>query len=335
VHPKYKKVTVFGGGTGSYAVLSALKKMEVDLDVAAIVTMLDDGGSTGRLRDQLGVLPPGDLRQCLVALSDAPIIWRKLFTYRFDNGDLNGHNFGNIFLIALEKIASNYDEVLKVAHKIMRCSGRVIPSTIKQSSLVVTYATGRVVKGEKYLDEHNPDKANIISAHAEPAIDANPKALSRLRETDLVIVSPGDLYSSIISIALSDNFRREFAKIRAKVVFIVNLMTKSSQTYGYGAWDHVRDFEKYFGRMPDICIINNSSLPTNMVERYQKFDESPVVNNLVEMGYTGEIIEADLLDNESYVSSAPDVFASTYSHSIVRHDSDKLKSTLLSIIAPR
>jgi len=106
-----KKITVLGGGTGSYGVLTALKKTK-NVDLAAIVTMLDSGGSTGRLRDQLGVLPPGDLRQCLVALSEAPEIWRKLFTYRFDNGDLKGHNFGNIFISALEKISNNYDEVL-------------------------------------------------------------------------------------------------------------------------------------------------------------------------------------------------------------------------------
>lgn len=327
-----KKITVLGGGTGSYAVLTALKNTP-KIDLAAIVTMLDSGGSTGRLRDQLGVLPPGDLRQCLVALSEAPEIWRKLFTYRFENGDLMGHSFGNIFISALEKITKNYDEVLDEAHYVMQCIGRVIPATLKRADISVTYTSGRVVSKEEQLDELNPDKCRIVSAKALPNVDANPKAIDRLHDTDIIVAGPGDLYSSIISIALADGFAEEFAKTKAKLVFIMNLMTKSSQTYDYGAYEHVRDFQKYFGRLPDVCIINTATLDAKMITRYKQFDEEPVVNNLREFGYKGEIIECDLLDSNGQDTGKKSEFhAATFAHSIVRHDIAKLEKVLKKIV---
>lgn len=327
-----KKITVLGGGTGSYAVLTALKQTQ-GIDLAAIVTMLDSGGSTGRLRDQLGVLPPGDLRQCLVALSEAPEIWRKLFTYRFENGDLKGHNFGNIFISALEKIANNYDEVLDEAHYVMQCIGRVIPATLKKSDISVTYTSGRVVTKEQDLDELNPDKSTVSSAEAVPKVQTNPKAIQRLHESDIIIAGPGDLYSSIISIALADNFKESFEKTNAKLVYIMNLMTKSSQTYGYGAWEHIRDFHKYFGKMPDVCIVNTSKFPDEMLARYKAQNEEPVVDNLVENGFKGEIVRADLLDSNTYGEKTnTESLASSFAHSIVRHDSKKLEATLKKII---
>jgi len=132
-----KKITVIGGGTGTFVVLSGLKKYPLDLSV--VVTMMDSGGSTGRLRDQLGILPPGDLRQCLVALSDAPLLWRKLFLYRFEKGDLEGHNFGNIFLAALEKVSSNYDEAIETVSYVLKTMGKVIPVTLNKLHLVAEY----------------------------------------------------------------------------------------------------------------------------------------------------------------------------------------------------
>src|SRR3989339_1744541 len=122
-----KKITVLGGGTGTFVVLSGIKRLPINL--AVIVSMMDSGGSTGRLRDQLGILPPGDLRQCLVALSEAPELWRKLFLYRFEKGDLKGHNFGNIFLSTLEKICSNYNEAITLASYVLKTKGRVVPVT--------------------------------------------------------------------------------------------------------------------------------------------------------------------------------------------------------------
>ena len=326
-----KKITVLGGGTGSYAVLTALKNTH-NIDLAAIVTMMDSGGSTGKLRDQLGVLPPGDLRQCLVALSEAPEIWRKLFTYRFTQGDLKGHNFGNLFISVLEKVTANYDEVLDEAHYVMQCVGRVIPATLTRADIHATYTTGRVVESEKWLDESNPDNATIVSAVASPPVSANPKALERVRNSEYIIAGPGDLYSSIISIALADGFPEALQSSKAKIIFIMNLMTKSSQTMGYGAWEHLTDFKKYFGRIPDVCIINTASVSDAMKKQYEQYSEELVRNNLSEHGYTGKVIATDLLDRTDYVYDESQSLAATFAHSIVRHDIQKLQTVLRSLV---
>lgn len=327
-----KKVTVLGGGTGSYAVLSALKQIS-DIDISAIVTMLDSGGSTGRLRDQLGVLPPGDLRQCLMALSEAPEIWRKLFGYRFESGDLKGHNFGNIFLSALEKISANYDEVLDEAHYVMQCIGHVIPATLSQSHIEVRYESGRVLRGENNLDELSPDKSIIKSALATPAINANPNAIDRIINSDVIIAGPGDLYSSIISIALAKGVSDAIKKSSAKIIFIMNLMTKSSQTYNYGAFEHIRDFAKYFGKFPDICILNSSKIPNEMITRYAEFGEETVIDNLLENGYLGQVVSAKLLDSKDYDNEPGEALSQTFAHSIVRHDIVPLQKVLQNLLS--
>ena len=161
-----KKITVIGGGTGTFVVLSGLKKYPLDLSV--VVTMMDSGGSTGRLRDQLGILPPGDLRQCLVALSDAPLLWRKLFLYRFEKGDLEGHNFGNIFLAALEKVSDSYDEAIETVSYVLKTKGNVIPVTLNKLHLVAEYENGKKVTGEGLIDENHSEKSRIKIAYLEP-----------------------------------------------------------------------------------------------------------------------------------------------------------------------
>lgn len=325
-----KKITVLGGGTGSYVVLRALRQID-SLDLAAIVTMMDSGGSTGRLRDQLGVLPPGDLRQCLVALSEAPDIWRKLFTYRFENGDLKGHNFGNIFISTLEKITDTYDEVLDEAHYVMQCIGRVYPAILDRANIQVRYDTGRVVESELLLDEKNPDNGRIIEAKAVPSIVANPKAVERLHDSDFIIAGPGDLYSSVISIALAEGIADAYSTCKGQLIYIMNLMTKASQTMGYGAYQHLVDFAKYYHRMPDVCIVNTQPIPPDMVRQYESLGEESVRNDLRENKYSGTIIEADLMDMSEYVEKNEHLSA-TYAHSIVRHDEEKLKQVLKTLI---
>jgi uncharacterized cofD-like protein len=195
-----KKATVIGGGTGTFVVLSGLKNMHLDLGV--IVTMMDSGGSTGRLRDQLGVLPPGDLRQCLVALSEAPELWRKLFLYRFEKGDFEGHNFGNIFLSALEKVSSDYNQVLETASYVLKTKGKVIPVTLDKAHLCAEYENGTVLKGEGLIDENNGETSRIRRAFLEPVPRVNPLAVDRIRESDYIVIGPGDLYTSIIPVLL-------------------------------------------------------------------------------------------------------------------------------------
>lgn len=321
-----KKITVIGGGTGTFVVLSGLKKNDYDLGV--IVTMMDSGGSTGRLRDQLGVLPPGDLRQCLVALSDAPELWRKLFLYRFENGDLKGHNFGNIFISALEKVSANYTEVLETAEYVLKTKGDVLPVTYEKTNLCVQYEGGKIVEGEGKIDENNEETSRIVNAYVEPSVPANPSALKRLTESDYIVVGPGDLYTSIIPVLLIQDVKETIKTSKAKIVYNMNLMTKMGQTSNYTGFDHIKDLTEYLGREPDIIIMNNGEIDQSIKEWYNKHNEHQVENNLDKNNFKGEIIAEDLIDRKQFVKNTSDHLT----RSILRHDSDSLANVLKGIL---
>lgn len=319
-----KKITVIGGGTGTFVVLSGLKQYALDLGV--IVNMMDSGGSTGKLRDQLGVLPPGDLRQCLVALSEASLLWRKLFLYRFEKGDLKGHNFGNIFISALEKVSSDYNEVLENASYVLKTKGKVIPVTFEKSNLCVTYANGEILKGEGNIDENILKQTHIIKAFLEPTPKANHKAVERIIKSDIIIIGPGDVYTTIIPILLIPEIRKALQKTKARIVYIMNLMTKSGQTTNYTAQDHVRDIEKYLGRKPNYIIVNNGKVPKDILQWYMSKGEKVVVNNVNTNVYT--VIEDDLVSRTSYLKSTSD----SLTRSILRHDGVKLANVINAFI---
>lgn len=325
-----KKVTVIGGGTGGYVVLSSLK--EYSLDLNAIVTMMDSGGSTGRLRDQLGVLPPGDLRQCLVALSEAPLLWRKLFLYRFEKGDLDGHNFGNIFLSALEKVSSDYDEVMKTAHYVLKTKGEVIPVTFENTHICVQYASGSIVKGEGNIDKNYNEKTHVVKAFLEPEVAANPKAIERIKKSDFIIIGPGDMYASIIPILLIKGIKQALKKTKAKFIYNMNLMTKSGQTTNYKASNHIRDIEHFTGRSPDIVIINNGNVPPDILNWYTSHSEKVVENDLKQVGLRSKIIERDLVDRNNYMKQSADKFVNPLVRSVLRHDSHTLAKVIYNTI---
>ncbi|MBI3366725.1 YvcK family protein [Candidatus Roizmanbacteria bacterium] len=325
-----KKITVIGGGTGTFVVLSGLKNYRLDLGV--IVSMMDSGGSTGRLRDQLGVLPPGDLRQALLALSDAPLLWRKLFLYRFQNGDLEGHNFGNLFLSALEKVSSNYEEVIKTASYVLKIKGEVIPVTFKSTHLGVEYESGEIVRGEGNVDKNYHEKSRVKRAFLEPNVQANPQAIKRILESDYIITGPGDLYSSIVPILLVDGMKEAVVKSKAKIIYILNLMTKSGQTTNYTASDHLEDIIGYFGKTPDFIIINNGTIPQDILDWYHKENERIVLNDLDSKNYTGKINVADVVDRNTFEKSVGDKFVDPLVRSILRHSPKKLAKVLFTII---
>lgn len=322
---KMPRIVVIGGGTGSYVTLSGLKQYPYDL--SAIVTMMDDGGSTGKLRDQLGVLPPGDFRQCLIALSEAPDVWRKLFAYRFDSGDLAGHNMGNILISALEKISSSYQDVVQEAHQIMAVSGRVVPVTFDTARLKVVYQSGRELIGEKFLDERSADNERVASISLQPGASLNPEVADVLAHADYIIIGPGDLYSSIISVALVSGFKDAFRLSRAKVIFIMNLMTKSSQTPSYCAQDHVNDITKYFGRRPDVVLQNSDPIPPEMQSYYRSASNDIPVVGSVEVE---KVIATPLLAREIFEDSQK--LGQTFAHSLLRHDSEKVAAAIRSIV---
>ena len=318
-----KKITVIGGGTGAFVVLSGLKKYPFDLSV--VVTMMDSGGSTGRLRDQLGILPPGDLRQCLVALSEAPLLWRKLFLYRFEKGDLEGHNFGNIFLAALEKVSSSYDEAIETVSYVLKTKGKVIPVTLNKLHLVAEYENKKKVTGEGLIDETHEEKSRIKTVYLEPQGKANPKAIKSIEESEYIVVGPGDLYTSIIPVLLVNDVKEAMKKSKAKIVYIMNLMTKSGQTANYKATDHIEDLVKYLGIEPDYILINNGKIASEVLSSYERYNEVKVVNDLNKNGY--QIIEKDLVDVKKVEKNSSDILY----RSILRHDSEKVADELKKI----
>lgn len=318
-----KKITVIGGGTGTFVVLSGLKNYSLDLSV--VVSMMDSGGSTGRLRDQLGILPPGDLRQCLVALSDAPILWRKLFLYRFEKGDLEGHNFGNIFLAALEKVSRSYNKAIETASYVLKTKGKVIPVTFDKLHLAVEYENGNKVTGESLIDENRLEKTRIKKAYLEPQGKVNPWAIKSIEDSDYIVIGPGDLYTSIIPVLLVNGVGEAIKKSRAKIVYIMNLMTKSGQTTNYKATDHIEDLVNYMGRRPDYVLINNGVIPQDVLTIYGRYNEIKVENNLNKNGF--KVIEKNLLDDKKIEKSSADILY----RSILRHDSEKVAQELKKI----
>ena len=323
-----KKITVFGGGTGTYVVLSGLKKYPLDLGV--VVTMMDSGGSTGRLRDQLKVLPPGDLRQCLLALSEASLLWRKLFLYRFEKGDLAGHNFGNIFLSALEKNCKNYQEVLKTAAFILKIKGEVLPVTFEQVEIGVMYENGKIVWEEKNIDTNYQEKSRIVDVFIKPKnAKTNKLAEKRILDSDVLIIAPGDLYSSVIPIFQFQGIKKAIKKSKAKIVYVMNLMTKSGQTSNYKASDHIFDLEKYLERRIDMIVLNNKSIPQEVINWYQKEGEKPVVDDLKNFNFSAKIIKGDVLDTRFYGKDKNEKFVDKRVRSLLRHDPNKLAKILL------
>lgn len=322
---KKKTITVIGGGTGTFIVLQALKNLNVNIN--AIVSMMDSGGSTGKLRDQLGVLPPGDIRQCLVALSDAPMLWRKLFLYRFEKGDLKGHNFGNIFLSALEKVTKNYQEVIDNAAFILKTKGEVIPVTFSKTDLVVKYSDGSILKGEGKIDSNKSKNKKIVKAFLSKKVNPNPKAIAAIKKSDFIIIGPGDLYTSLIPPLLVKEISKTIKNSKAKIVFIVNLMTKSGQTSNFTASDHFKIISQYLTRPPDIILINNGKIPSGVLKWYKDHREKTVIDDL-KNNLNASIIKEDLVDKKIYQKSKSDKLE----RSILRHDQKKLTKVFKKII---
>lgn len=321
-----KKITVMGGGTGTFVVLSGLKQHNVDLGV--IVNMMDSGGSTGRLRVQLGVLPPGDIRQCFVALSEAPDLWRRLFLYRFDSGDFMGHNFGNIFLSALEKVSVDYDQVLETASFVLKTKGKVLPVTHEKTNLCVEYENGKILKGEGSIDENKFEKSRIKTAFLEPSVSAYPSAIERILDSDMIVIGPGDLYTSIVPLFLVDGVREALQTTKAKLIYVVNLMTKSGQTNNYTAKDHVHDIEQYLGKQIDTIIIHKGSLSESIVEWYESHHEHPVQDDLTD---DSRVVRSNVADNTPVKQNPADKISS-YARSILRHDSIRLAKAVIQLL---
>lgn len=325
--PKLPKVVCIGGGTGTFVTLKGLKNHPVSL--TAIVTMSDSGGSNKRIRDEFGLLPTSDIRQCFVALSDengGVGLMRKLFMYRFEKGEgIKGMTFGNLFMAALTDIVGSQKEAIKQTRKVLKIKGTVLPVSYTSTHLFAEYEDGSVVTEEHFIDEPQHDGTlKITKIWLSPEAEANPDAIKAIGEADLIVLGPGDLYTSLIPNLLVKGIPEAIQKSKAKKVFVVNLMTKYGQTYGFTATDHVNAVNTRIGNSIDIVIINTGKLPQEALKEYEKSHEFPVVNDLPsDASYT--IITGDIASNDIVSKSSADVLV----RSLIRHDSEKLAEKIM------
>ncbi|MDJ0765503.1 MAG: YvcK family protein [Myxococcota bacterium] len=324
------KVVVIGGGTGNYTLLSGLKYYK-PLDLTAVVSMMDDGGSTGILRSEFGILPPGDIRRCMVALSEESELILQLFEHRFQ-GSLGGHSFGNLFHLALSQITGCEEAAIFEMSKILKISGQVLPVTFENVCLKAKLENGAIISGETNIDlpKHDPD-LRIAKLFIEPAATANPKVLRAIEDADYIIISPGDLYTSILPNLLVSDVSQSISQSPAKLIYVCNLMTKPGETNGYTASDHVRVLHKYLkGRYIDIAIVNNAQPSEKKVAKYKEENSFPV-------GYTeaailkenvGRVIQANLMSSRSLIRHDPMKIAWELFKTIQEHQLEILSKTI-------
>jgi uncharacterized cofD-like protein len=304
------------------------------VDISAIVSMADDGGSTGVLRDELGVLPPGDVRQCLVALSDSPEMLRNLMNYRFEEGGLKGHNFGNLFLSALEKINNGFSKGVEQAIKILDVKGDVIPVSDESMRLFIELNNGKILAGENHLD-HNEEirEMGLKKVFLKPLVHANKKAIERIKSADVLVIGPGDLYGSVLPIFLVSEISEAVKKSKAKIIFNCNLTNKKGQTENFTIDDYVNILEQYIGKNKiDFVTFNNNKIPKSLVGKYEKREGKGSVivfkSDQKKGGY--KIVMADLLRREEIKEKIGDLISGT--RSFIRHDSEKLAKILIMIL---
>jgi uncharacterized cofD-like protein len=294
---KGPRIVVVGGGTGLSTILRGLKTITNNL--TAIVTVGDDGGSSGKLRREMGVLPPGDIRNCIAALADEEDLVTQLFQYRFAEGGLGGHSFGNLFLTALCSITGDMFSAVKESSKVLAIRGKVLPSTLDDMVLVAELEDGRIIEGESGIPEA---KGKIKRLFSKPE---NPKALEdavkAIKSADLIILGPGSLYTSVIPNLLIKDISNSIVKSKAHKVYICNIMTQPGETDDYSVADHVEAIIKHAGskKIMDAVIVNKK-LPTNLAKKYENFNSYPVVVDEAKVNELGvRVIKATLTeDNE-------------------------------------
>ena len=266
-----KKIVTVGGGTGSYTVLSGLKYFS-DIEITALVSMADDGGSTGVLRDELGVLPPGDVRQCLIALSEHDAILRKVMAYRFSEGTLAGHSFGNIFLAALEKVSGDFVQGVEIASEILKVQGRVLPVTDNKAELVVTLHDGQKLFGENLLNHASVQEKGIAHIGFKGDVQLNAKAEKAILEADCIVLGPGNYFCSLVPCLITKGFKEALQKTKAKIIFPVNLTNKQGHTMHWTVTEYVAHLEEFLGKDVD-CVLINSEFPSEEQVDYYEIEE--------------------------------------------------------------
>lgn len=279
------KVVAIGGGTGLSMLLKGIK--HITNNITAVVTVGDDGGSSGRLRNEMGILPPGDIRNCIAALADDEDLVTKLFQYRFKSGEgLEGHSFGNLFLTALCSITGDMVRAVKESSNVLSIRGRVLPSTLDDMKLVAEMEDGRIIHGESNIPEaHGKIKRLYTDPQNCKALD---DVIAAIKDAELIILGPGSLYTSVTPNLLITEIAQEIAKSNAKKIYVCNIMTQPGETDGYSVSDHVNALMKHANsrNIMDAVLVNDF-MPSNLAQKYQMSGSYPVkldVENLKKLG---------------------------------------------------
>jgi len=315
---KGPKIVAIGGGTGLSTLLHGLK--EFTSNITAIVTVADDGGSSGRLRQEFGVAPPGDIRNCIVALADSEPLMAKLFQHRFKKGHgLEGHNFGNLFITTMSEILGDFEEAVKESSAVLAVRGRVLPSTLQDVVLGAELEDGSIVMGESKIPESGKAIKRIFLRPAE--VKALPEAIEAILNADAIVLGPGSLYTSIISNLLIDEIVQAIRRSPAVKIYVCNIMTQRGETKGYTAYDHVKTVLDYLGdRQLDYTIVNNERITKFLALKYQAEGAHQVKVNV---------------DKIPVLKVEPIVDKLVSKTDVVRHNSIKLAELVIKIVSRR
>lgn len=310
------KIVAIGGGTGLSVLLSGLK--EYTTNITAIVTVADDGGSSGRLRQQFDILPPGDIRNCLVALADASTLMRDLFQFRFDKGsELEGHNFGNLFITAMTRLTGDFEKAIKETSKVLALRGQVIPSTLRNVVLSAQHKDGTVTEGEDKIPKAHIPIEKVFLKPSQP--EATPEALRAIEGADIIVLGPGSLYTSIIPNLLMKEITDAIVNAKGIKVYVCNVMTQPGESDGYSASQHVKTLIAHsHPKVFDYCIVNTGKIPLFLLKRYELENALPVVN------------DRKVIENMGYRVIGEDI-VNTY-NDVIRHDQIKLAKIILGFL---
>ena len=287
------KIVVIGGGTGLSTILHGLK--EHTNHNSAIVTVADDGGSSGRLRQQFNILPPGDIRNCLVALADTEPLMHKLFQFRFDkDSEFAGHNFGNLFITVMTQLTGDFEQAIKESSKVLAIRGHVIPSTLSRVTLVAEHKDGTQTEGEKNIPETGiPIDKVYLKPQGNPA---TPEATRAIQDADIIVLGPGSLYTSIIPNLLIKEITEAIVNSKAIKFYVCNIMTQHGETDNFTVSDHLRVLIAHsHPRIIDYCIVNNGLIPQDIIEKYKLEHSSFVGVDLDKIRSLGYKVIADNL----------------------------------------
>jgi len=312
-----KKIVCFGGGNAMpKTVLTGLKKYPVKLSV--ICAMLDSGGSAGRLRKDYNIVSPGDIRRAFIALANTSPIIEDLFNYRFQAGELKGHNFANLLITALEFSTGDYEKTIKEVSKLLNIKHQVLPVTLDKANLYAILENGQIISGETNIDipKHNGN-LKIKKVFLKPKARAYPKALEVINNADLITIGPGDLYSSLAQILLTEGIPEAIRKSKAKKVYICNSMTKYGETNNFSVLDFTKELEKYLGNELDYVIYNNFIPDQKIIKKYKKQH-----SELLQLVKFNKNLPKEKFIGKNLLSSSGAVI----------HDPNKLAKILISLI---